>query len=110
MPEVEIKTEENDRNKDVKKIKKQRDISKTIKSLLVDFLLIDKMQTYQIEGANIIATIFSRSILIILGIYFIYFISCTQGAKYYGLLTFTFVIVIETLYICIKRKGIDFKW
>ena len=84
--------------------------SKTIKSLFTDIFLIDEIQTYQTENANIVGTLICRSVLIITGIYFNYFVACTQGATYYSLLVFTLVILIETIYICIKRKGLDFKW
>lgn len=81
------------------------------KELISDILLIDKEQTYGLhKHANMIATIICRSILIIIGIYFNYFISCSMGAQYYSLLIFTVIILLETLYICIRRRGIDFKW
>jgi hypothetical protein len=98
-------------SKNEKKITvKNDDCLTTIKSIISDFLLIDKIQTYQIDNANIIAAIFCRTSLLLIGLYFNYFLACTQKAKYYGLLTFTIVIIIETMHICIKRKGLDFKW
>ena len=33
-----------------------------------------------------------------------------SNPRYYGLLSFSIFIMIDTVYICIKRKGIDFKW
>ncbi len=81
------------------------------REIITDVLLIDKKQTYDVhKHANKIAIVICRSILIGIGIYFNYFISCTLGVQYYGLLTFSLIIIIETFYICIRRNGIDFKW
>ena len=80
------------------------------KAFLKDFLLIDKQQTYGAEHFNILATIFCRSILIAFGIYFTYFIACSLGAKYYGLLVFNLIIAAECFMICVFRKGVEFKW
>lgn len=81
------------------------------KELIADILLIDKVQTYGIHpNANIIAFVIGRSILIVIGIYLNYFIGCTIASRYYGFYAFTFVIIAETIYVSIKKKGVDFKW
>lgn len=55
-------------------------------------------------------TLSSRFILIVLSGYFIQIISCTISKTNYSLYTFTLVILLDTAYVCIRRKGIDFKW
>jgi hypothetical protein len=79
--------------------------------LIADILLIDKIQTYgSCKYGDIIACILNRCILMVFGVYFIYFIGCTLESKYYGLFAFTTIIIAETLYICIQKRGVDFKW
>jgi len=79
--------------------------------LITDILLIDKIQTYgSCKYGDIIVCFIFRSVLMITGVYFIYFIGCTHGSEYYGLFAFTAIILLETLYICIRKRGVDFKW
>lgn len=59
---------------------------------------------------NILITLSSRLILFAFSGYFIQIISCAISKKYYSLYTLTLVILLDTAYICIKRKGINFKW
>ncbi len=94
------------------KKKHQEETSKSLwRDIITDVLLIDEVQTYGMhKHANKIALVSCRCILIAFGIYFTYFIGCTRGAKYYGLFAFTVLIIVETIYLCVKRNGIDFGW
>jgi hypothetical protein len=81
------------------------------RDLLTDVMLIDEIQTYGLhKHANKVALVICRSALIAFGIYFTYFIGCTRGTQYYGFFAFTAIIIAETIFICVKRDGIDFKW
>ena len=81
------------------------------RELLTDVMLIDEVQTYGLhKHANKSALLVCRSALIGLGLYFSYFIGCTRGTQYYGFFAFTAVILVETIFICVKRNGVDFKW
>ena len=78
--------------------------------LITDLLLIDKIQTYgSCKYADIIACLSTRSILMLIGVYFVYFVGCTIDSKHFGLFAFTGVIAIETLYLCIRKRGVEFK-
>ncbi len=81
------------------------------RDIITDVMLIDEVQTYGMhKHANKLALILCRCVLIAFGVYFTYFIGCTQHQKYYGLFTFTAVIIAETIYLCVRRNGIDFGW
>lgn len=87
------------------------EINSVWKELVADVMLIDKVQTYGMhKHANKVALAFGRCVLIAIGVYFTYFIGCTRGEQYYGLFAFTAIIIAETLYVCLRRNGIDFKW
>ena len=81
-----------------------------LKEIAADAFLLDEEQSYSCKHGNVVIMALLRSVLIALAVYFIYFVSSSFGANYYGLLAFVSVMIIESLYICIKRKGIDFDW
>ena len=81
------------------------------RDIITDVLLIDEVQTYGMhKHANKIVLVMCRSVLIAFGVYFTYFIGCTHDQKYYGLFAFTVLIIVETIYLCVRRNGIDFGW
>ena len=70
----------------------------------------EEYHIYSSHIKNILITLSSRFILIVLSGYFIQIISCSISKTNYSLYTFTLVILLDTAYVCIRRKGIDFKW
>jgi hypothetical protein len=77
---------------------------------IADILLIDKVQKYGIHpNANIIAFVIGRFILILIGIYLNYFIGCTIASRYYDFYAFTFVIIVETIYMFQLKKSSRFQ-
>lgn len=65
---------------------------------------------YNSNTINILTTVSCRLILICLGSYFVQMISCVISIKLYALFIFTLIIIIDTVYISIKKNGIDFEW
>jgi hypothetical protein len=65
---------------------------------------------YSSNTINLTTTISCRLILICLGSYFVQMISCVISTKLYALFILTLIILIDTVYICIKKNGIDFEW
>lgn len=60
---------------------------------------------------NIIIIIICRSILILSGVYYSYVLYCaTTDRKLLALVTCSIIIFIDTVIICIRRKGLDYKW
>jgi len=70
----------------------------------------EKYHIHNSHIKNILVTLSCRLILIALSIYLVQIISCAISNKNYSLFTLTLVIILDTAYVCIKRKGIDFKW
>lgn len=72
---------------------------------------IGEKKNQQIKLIYIDRTCFSRILLLSLGLYSTFFLLCTiQNKRYIFLMLFSFVILVDTSYICLKRNGIDFKW
>lgn len=59
---------------------------------------------------NITKTIICRLILFGVSTYYIYIMSCLLDTTYALLFILNIIIVIDTLWICVRRKGVDFKW
>ena len=70
----------------------------------------EEYHIYSSHIKNILITLSSRFILIVLSSYFIQIISCAISKTNYSLYTLTLVILLDTAYVCIRRKGIDFNW
>ena len=72
---------------------------------------VTEYQTYCYNYVNIFITAIFRLILVLVGIYYICTITCSfNDYRIYTLFALTLVIIADTLYICIKRNGSDFKW
>ena len=65
---------------------------------------------YKSNLINMLITVFTRLILICIGSYFVQIISCTQSLKFYSLFLLTLIIILDTVYVCFKRSGIDHGW
>ena len=73
--------------------------------------LIKDLHHYKYKYLNIFIAVLCRFMLILVGIYYVYLIACFFKMNiFYGLLSFTLVIIADVLYICIRREGIDYKW
>ena len=72
---------------------------------------LNDFHDYKYKYLNIVIAALCRFMLILVGTYYIYLIACYyEKYSFYGFLSFILIIVADTLYICIKRNGIDFKW
>ena len=60
---------------------------------------------------NIAKTVLGRSGLIVYSFWITAFVSCATNENLYWLLAMPiFLIVLDTMFICIMRKGIEFDW
>lgn len=64
-----------------------------------------------LNNKNRIKLLICRFILLSLGIYYALYLSCvSRDHTKLALLVFSLLIIVDTLYVCIKRNGIDFDW
>ena len=65
---------------------------------------------YDTHIKNILATITCRLILIGIGTYMTEMVGCMIKKEYYSLFVFSIIIFLDTIYLCVKRKGIEYNW
>jgi hypothetical protein len=66
---------------------------------------------YDTHIKNILAAITCRLILIGIGAYMTEIIGCMSVKnEYYSLFVFSIIIFFDTVYLCVKRKGIEYNW
>lgn len=70
----------------------------------------NKYHIYDTHIKNILASIICRLILIGIGTYMTEMIGCMIKKEYYSLFVFSIIILLDTVYLCMKRKGIEYNW
>ena len=65
---------------------------------------------FNYKPMNVVIKVGLHVALMVLGTFYIYFLGCAISKWLYFLLLFTLVILADTIYIAVKRFGVDKKW